>query len=176
MRTLYYYNNFRTFNIIAVSVFILFLVANAGIYFIFEIIFTSILILESGNLGFIFAFTFFGNKLISIFNKINEISNIPENFPFDYEICQDFNQLSSSRFSQIGEEICQNLQKDILKYIEKIPMEYSCFSDEECDECFGQEVCYNIYHDYNKYFNANDLANIVFIIVISNIFLSLIFR
>ena len=77
MRTLYYYNNFRTFNIIAVSVFILFLVANAGIYFIFEIIFTSILILESGNLGFIFGIFFFGNKLISIFNKINEISNIP---------------------------------------------------------------------------------------------------
>jgi len=176
MRISYYYNNFRTFNIVAVSVFILFLIANAGIYFIFEIILASILILASGNLGIIFALTFLGNKLISILDKINEISNIPENFPFDYEICQNFNQLSINKFSQIGEEVCQNLEKDILKYLEKIPMEYSCFSDEECDECFGQEFCYNIYHDYNKYFNANNLTNIVSIIIISNVFISLLFK
>ena len=173
MRISYYYNNFRTFNIVAVSVFILFLIANAGIYFIFEIILASILILASGNLGIIFALTFLGNKLISILDKINEISNIPENFPFDYEICQNFNQLSINKFSQIGEEVCQNLEKDILEYLEKTPMEYSCFSDEECDECFGQEFCYNIYHDYNNHFNANDLANIVSIIIISNVFISL---
>ncbi len=170
MRNYYRNNFFNKFLIIGNSIFILFLIANVGLYFIFEIILIVYLIFFQN--GILFSIIYLIYKILNLIDKMNQY--IHPDFPFGYENCQKINDgLSNEDLVIITDEICNTKNYQLKQFIQNISKSFCYDFDEYYDNkiLIGESFCSKINEIYNLQFNANDIANIITILVIFQVLL-----